>query len=108
VDIRENTDRYLAILDRTIDYALASGRRLIVATHPFITPDEGRRQDLVAARLRDRFDRDSRGRYLDLRRTVATNDRTLVEDGIQPTERGHSIIAESLSQSVFRLLEPAR
>ena len=108
VDVRERDDGYLAALDRAIAHALAGGRRLIVATHPFITPDEGRRQDLVAARLRDRFERDRRGSYVDLRRTVDSNDRTLVEDGIQPTPLGNSVIAESLSQSVFRLLEGGR
>jgi hypothetical protein len=106
--VRESDDDYFATLDRAIEHAQAGGRRIIVATHPFITPEEGRRQDLVAARLRDRFDRDRRGSYLDLRRTVDSHDGTLVEDGIQPTPRGNSVIAESLSQRVFRLLESGR
>jgi hypothetical protein len=104
-DVREETDHYIAALDRAIDRVLTSGRRVIVATHPFITTDEGPLQDIVAARLRARFDRDRRGAYVDLRRAVGSNDPKLVEDGIQPTPLGNSLIAESLSQSVFRLLE---
>ena len=107
-DFREETVDYIAALDRAIERVLTSGRRVIVATHPFSTADEGSRQDVVAARLRERFDRDRRGAYLDLRRTVASDDPTLVEDGIQPTPRGNAVIAESLSQSVFRLLEGGR
>ncbi len=103
--VHEDDDDYLAALDRSIVHALANGRRVIVVTHPFITPEENRRQDVVAARLRDRFHGDQRGRYLDLRRTVSLDDPTLVEDGILPTPLGNSVIAESLSQSVFRLLE---
>ena len=105
MDVRETVDDYAAAIDRAIARALGTGRRVIVVTHPFITPEEGRRQDLVAARLRDRFDRDQRGSYVDLRRSVTSNDPKLFEDGIQPTPLGSSVIAESLSQSVFRLLE---
>jgi hypothetical protein len=103
--VHEDDDDYLAALDRSIVHALANGRRVIVVTHPFLTPEENRRQDVVAARLRDRFHGDHRGRYVDLRRTVTLDNPKLVEDGIQPTPLGNSIIAESLSQSVFRLLE---
>jgi len=105
VVVHEDDDDYLAALDRSIVHVLANGRRVIVVTHPFITPEENRRQDVVAARLRDRFHGDQRGMYLDLRRTVSLDDPKLVEDGIQPTATGNSVIAESVSQSVFRLLE---
>ena len=105
VVVHEDDDDYLAALDRSIGHVLANGRRVIVVTHPFITPEENRRQDVVAARLRDRFHGDQRGSYLDLRRTVSQDDPKLVEDGIQPTPRGNAVIAESVSQSVFRLLE---
>jgi hypothetical protein len=108
MDVHENTDDDLAALDRAIARVLASGRRVIVATHPFLTADEGRRQDILAVRLRDRFDQNSQGSYLDLRRTVTSNDPKLVTDGIHPTPLGNSVIAESLSQSVFRLLERDR
>jgi len=103
--VHEDDDDYLAALDRSIVHALANGRRVIVVTHPFITPEENRRQDVVAARLRVRFPGDLRGSYLDLRRTVSLDDPKLVEGGIQPTPLGNAVIAESLSQSVFRLLE---
>lgn len=105
VDVHEDIDDYVAALDRAIESALAGGRRVIVATHPFITREEAWRQDIVATRLRQRFARDRRGSYLDLRRTVSLDDPKLVEDGIQPTELGNGVIAESLSQSLFRLLE---
>ena len=59
----------------------------------------------MATRLRDRFHGDQRASYLDLRRTVSLDDPKLVEDGIQPTPLGNAVIAESVSQSVFRLLE---
>jgi len=105
VAVRESDADYLSALDRTIEHAFATGRRVIVATHPFITEEDGRRQDIVAARLRDRFERDRRGSYVDLRRSVSLTDPTLVDDGIHSTIVGGSVIAESLSQSVFRLLE---
>jgi hypothetical protein len=105
VVVHEDDDDYLAALDRSIVHVLANGRRVIVVTHPFLTPEENRRQDVVSARLRDRFHGDQRGRYVDLRRTVSQDNPKLVEDGTQPTPLGNSVIAESLSQSVFRLLE---
>lgn len=107
-DVHENDDDHLAALDRAIARALASGRRVIVATHPFVTAKEGRRQDIVGARLRERFGGNRRVSYLDLRGTVDSHDPKLVESGIQPTPLGNSLIAESLSQSVFRLLDAAR
>lgn len=103
--VPDNDDEYLAALDRSIAYAFANRRRVIVVTHPFMTPEENRRQDVVAGRLGDRFHHDRRGHYLDLRRTVSLDDATLVENGVQPTPLGNSVIAESVSQSVFRLLE---
>lgn len=107
-DVHDSVDHQRAALDRAIARALAGGRRVIVATHPFLTADEGWRQDVLAERLRDRFDHDPRGSYLDLRRSVASNDPNLAGDGIHPTPLGNAVIAESLSQSVFRLLERDR
>jgi len=84
---------YGAALEAAIVAARQYGS-VLVATHPRLTASESLRQDLVAARLAERFGSDSGFEHLDLRKVV---------DLTAPVEDDR--VAESMSQAVFRLLK---
>ena len=94
-----------AAIDALIDDVLARGKKAIVATHPFIAGEAARHQDALAVHLASRLGRNPRFAYLDLRRTVEPGAGVIESDGIHGTPLGNTRIAESLSQSVFRLLK---
>jgi hypothetical protein len=102
---RDDGSADLGAMDAVIDDLLAGGKKVMVVTHPFITGDESRRQDAVVAHLVSRFGRHPRFAYLDLRRTVEPQADVIEGDGVHATPLGNSRIAESLSQSMFRLLQ---
>ncbi len=76
-----------------------------MATHPFITNEESSRENAAAEHLVSRFGRRSGFAYLDLRSTVDPQVDLIESDSVHATPLGNSRIAESLSQSVFRLLK---
>jgi hypothetical protein len=78
---------------------------VIVATHPFITNEESSRQNDEGEHLVSRFGHHPSFAYLDLRRTVDPQVDLIESDSVHATPLGNSRIAESLSQSVFRLLK---
>jgi hypothetical protein len=95
-----------AAIDAVIDDLLARGKKVMVATHPFIAGEESRRQDAMAAHLTARFGPHPGFAYRDLRRTVEPQVDLIEGDGVHATPLGNSRIAESVSQSLFRLLKP--
>jgi hypothetical protein len=92
-------------LDAVIDDELTRGKKVIVATHPFITNEESSRQNAAGEHLVSRFGHHPSFAYLDLRRTVDPQVDLIESDSVHATPLGNSRIAESLSQSVFRLLK---
>jgi hypothetical protein len=92
-------------IDAVIDDEIARGKKVIVATHPFITGEESRHQNAAAEHLVSRYGHHPGFAYLDLRRTVDPQVDLIESDGVHATPLGNSRIAESLSQSVFRLLK---
>jgi hypothetical protein len=95
----------IAGIDDAIDAELTRGKKVIVATHPFITNEESSRQNAAAEHLVSRFGRHPGFAYLDLRSTVDPQVDLIESDSVHATPLGNSRIAESLSQSVFRLLK---
>jgi hypothetical protein len=92
-------------IDAVIVDELTRGKKVIVATHPFITKEESSLQNAAAEHLMSRFGHHPSFAYLDLRRTVDPQVDLIESDGVHATALGNSRIAESLSQSMFRLLK---
>jgi hypothetical protein len=95
----------LGAIDAVIDDLLTRGKKVMVATHPFVSGEESRRQDAAVAHLVSRFGQHPGFAYLDLRRTVEPQADLIESDRVHATPLGNSRIAESLSQSMFRLLK---
>ena len=101
----ERLSAALSALDATIEYALARGKRVFVATHPFLSPDEAQRQDAIRDHLVNRFGMDKRFDYMDLRLQVDPADPALTDDGIHPIPPAPGRIAETMCYEMFRLLK---
>jgi len=102
---QESWNKYAAALVEAVDHEIRRGRKVIVATQPLVFGgEEDRRQDAVSALLRQRFGGRPGFSYVDLRRTVDLHHAGVVEGDDQTRRHANSLIAESLSQAVFRLL----
>ena len=53
----ERLSNDISALDATIEHELARNKRVFVVTHPFLSPDEARRQDAIRDHLVGRFGR---------------------------------------------------
>jgi hypothetical protein len=85
---------YRGALEATIDYSVAHGKRVLVATSPLVRGGEAVRQDGIARWIRDRYGDNRSVRYQDMRPVIDTS----------PGRNVDGDVAESLSQNVFRLL----
>ena len=87
------------------DLALKGGKRVLVVTEPYISDKHVEQQRALEAMLNQRFEGQTRLRYLNLGRTIDLQDKSLCWDGMHLTEEGNRRIAEALIQPLVELIQ---
>ncbi len=95
---------YCQQMYETVSGVLLRGKRVIVATEPYISDRYVEQQRALSDMLKERFGSRADLVYLNLGGTVDLHDRSLCWDGMHLTEKGNEKIAEALVQPVQEMV----
>jgi lysophospholipase L1-like esterase len=96
---------YCNAMRRTIEYARARGKPVMVVTQPYVSDRHIEQQKALRAALQQYFSTDRSVRYVDLGGAINLRDETLSFDGLHLTPAGNERIARLLADPLVALLD---
>ena len=87
-----------------VEHSLARGRKVVVASEPYLAPRHIEQEHALATMIARRFGRDERVRYLDLGTLIDLRDRTMSPDGVRLTPLGNERLVEALTDPVLEIV----
>jgi hypothetical protein len=96
---------YCAAMAETVRFVLGRGKAVVVATPPYVSPRHEQQQRSLAKILAQQFGADRRFLYVDLGKAIDLDDPEDSADAVYPTAAGARAIAETLVESVDRVLD---
>jgi hypothetical protein len=99
---------YCAAMADTVRFVLQSGRPIVVASPPFVSPRHAAQQRSLGEMLTQTFGGDSKFMYLDLGSVIHLTNRTDSPDGIHRTVVGNHEVGQPIAVGILKLLERAR
>jgi len=97
---RDNWAWYKHYMKKSIDYALAQNKKVIVITQPYLSDSHVEQQHALREMLVSNYGDDKNVSYINLGDAISVKDKELVYDGVHLSIRGCQIMAASIAEKI--------